>query len=66
MLPKVCEVLVLVTQCIITITLEADSTDISGLSPASPKTYFNDARLDSRGVVESLIGKAFSYVPTWL
>lgn len=63
MLPKACEALVLVTQCIITITLgEAGSQPTKGSpspepkSEKSPTAYFNKC-IDNRGVVESLIGK---------
>lgn len=59
MLPKVCEALVLVTQCIITITLEADelkNTQDQGLDGNNLKTFFNEARSSDRGLVESLIG----------
>ncbi|KAJ7576878.1 spinocerebellar ataxia type 10 protein domain-containing protein [Mycena floridula] len=59
MLPKVCEALVLVTQCIITVTLEdrdvtPDSAS-SAESAKSPKVYFNSQRLDNRSLAESSI-----------
>lgn len=60
LLPKVCEALVLVTQCIITITLEEEDTggnmwadDTVGVL----KVVFNDARSEGGdGLVESLLG----------
>lgn len=57
MLPKVCEALVLVAQCMITITLEPRSTAAAptGSPPDSPKAYFNTTRMDNRGLLESLI-----------
>jgi ataxin-10 len=60
MLPKVCEALVLVTQCIVTITLGADEsehTQEQGItSEYNLKTFFNERRSSDRGLVESLIG----------
>ncbi|GLB41722.1 putative spinocerebellar ataxia type 10 protein domain containing protein [Lyophyllum shimeji] len=60
MLPKVCEALVLVTQCVVTITLEADQTKVDQNQDmtAEPdlKAFFNETRSpDDGGVVESLI-----------
>lgn len=59
MLPKVCEALVLVTQCIVTITLGADEpehTDQGVKSEYNLKSFFNETRSNDRGLVESLIG----------
>lgn len=58
MLPKVCEALVLVTQCIVTITLGADEpehTDQGVKSEYNLKSFFNETRSNDRGLVESLI-----------
>ena len=63
MLPKVCEALVLVTQCIITVCLEAEEqqtrveekvstfTDFTNM-----KKYYIQKKHDGHGIVESLIG----------
>lgn len=63
MLPKVCEALVLVTQCIVTICLEAEEQQSrleQGISTivsfTNLKTYFIQKQHDGVGVVESLIG----------
>ncbi|KAH0582940.1 Ataxin-10 [Termitomyces sp. J132] len=59
MLPKVCEALVLVTQCIITITLEAEgeSTDerLDAASDPGLKAFFLETRPDDDGIVKNLI-----------
>ena len=56
-LPNVCEALVLVTQCIITITLGADDVQDQGAeSEYNLKTFFNETRSSDRGLVECLIG----------
>ncbi|EKM81810.1 hypothetical protein AGABI1DRAFT_118880 [Agaricus bisporus var. burnettii JB137-S8] len=61
MLPKVCEALVLVTQCMVTIAIEAEEyVDQTGvLEEDSPKAnvrnYFMEARPSGFGVIESLI-----------
>ncbi|KAJ3571925.1 hypothetical protein NP233_g3434 [Leucocoprinus birnbaumii] len=61
MLPKACEALVLVTQCMVTIAIEAEENAATlGLpDDASPKTnmknYFIEARTSGVGVIESLI-----------
>ncbi|KAF9462934.1 spinocerebellar ataxia type 10 protein domain-containing protein [Collybia nuda] len=62
MLPKVCEALVLVTQCIVTIAIEADEQRSSRdqnvpLSDFEPdlKEFFNEARSSECGIVECLI-----------
>jgi ataxin-10 len=64
MLPKVCEALVLVTQCIVTIALEADeqrSNQDQNTTLATPepdlKEFFIETRSSDRGIVASLIGK---------
>jgi ataxin-10 len=61
MLPKVCEALVLVTQCITTIALEAEESkdrqfDAVG-SITNMKEFFIDVRFSGQGLVENLIGK---------
>jgi len=60
MLPKVCEALVLVTQCIVTITLEADQTENfpnrTG-SESGLKTFFNQVHFSDIGLLESLLGE---------
>jgi len=63
MLPKVCEALVLVTQCIVTVCLEAEEQQIrleNGKSTydsyTDVKKYFNRKKYQESGLVESLIG----------
>ncbi|KAJ3517733.1 hypothetical protein NLJ89_g323 [Agrocybe chaxingu] len=63
MLPKVCEALVLLTQCIITICLEAEEQQMrleEGISTfvsfANMKSYFVQKKYQDQGVVEVLIG----------
>ena len=63
-LPKVCEALVLITQCIVTISLEAEDQKMllqEGRSTVTNfknmKEYFNEKKSsDNQGIVESLIG----------
>ncbi|KAG6813819.1 hypothetical protein H0H92_006763 [Tricholoma furcatifolium] len=59
MLPKVCEALVLVTQCMVTIVLQADGEPADESNVASPehnlKAFFNETRSSDGGIVESLI-----------
>ncbi|KAG6817540.1 hypothetical protein H0H87_007508 [Tephrocybe sp. NHM501043] len=59
MLPKVCEALVLVTQCIVTITLEADAEKVDashdGAQESDLKSFFNETRSSDGSIVESLI-----------
>lgn len=64
LLPKVCEALVLVTQCIVTITLDAQSHHHYG-SPNSGSTtssnedfqlFFNQVHNEGVGLVETLAG----------
>ena len=63
-LPKVCEALVLITQCIVTISLEAEEQTMlfreEGRSPSTNfknmKEYFNEKKFSDQGIVESLIG----------
>lgn len=63
MLPKVCEALVLVTQCMVTVAIEAEENAVRlGLQEdISPKTnmksYLNEARTSGVGVAECLIGE---------
>jgi ataxin-10 len=58
MLPKVCEALVLVTQCIVAISLEAESPSEDQETPSRVelKTFFIETRVAEVGVVDSLIG----------
>ena len=63
MLPKVCEALVLITQCIVTISLEAEEQRTllqDGRSTLSNfknmKEFFNEKKSSDQGIVESLIG----------
>lgn len=57
MLPKVSEALVLVTQCIVTITLESSDAEDNS------QDFFNEARFadqgKDQGIVENLTGKSF-------
>ncbi|PPQ62894.1 hypothetical protein CVT24_006292 [Panaeolus cyanescens] len=62
MLPKVCEALVLVTQCIVTICLEAEEVQIrvnNGVTKLDGfinlKSYFIQKQYHEQGIVESLI-----------
>ncbi|KAG6891267.1 hypothetical protein C0995_008519 [Termitomyces sp. Mi166 len=64
MLPKVCEALVLVTQCIITITLEAEGENGENVNESRDdvlepglKTFFLETHSNDGGIVENLIGK---------
>lgn len=61
MLPKVCEALVLITQCIVTITLQAEEgrNIDSGFTATGPnwKDFFSESRRATQGFVETLIGK---------
>lgn len=59
LLPKVCEALVLVSQCIVTLLLD-DEKDPSTPNPSTPqpplKTFFNSLRSESHRLDESLVG----------
>ncbi|KAJ2919512.1 hypothetical protein MD484_g885, partial [Candolleomyces efflorescens] len=61
MLPKVCEALVLVTQCVTTIALEAEEhkgvqfAEGSVASISNMKDFFIDVRYSSQGLIENLI-----------
>jgi len=62
MLPKVCEALVLVTQCIVTIILASQGAQVSPDSEVGSvdnlQDYFNNINNpDSIGLVENLIGE---------
>jgi ataxin-10 len=65
MLPKVCEALVLVTQCVTTIALEAEEhkgvqfAEGSVASISNMKDFFIDVRYSSQGLIENLIGTLF-------
>ncbi|KAK0467260.1 spinocerebellar ataxia type 10 protein domain-containing protein [Desarmillaria tabescens] len=57
MLPKVCEGLVLVSQCIVTVTLDAEK-ETSGIPSSSPhniRALFNELRSENHSLAESLI-----------
>jgi ataxin-10 len=60
LLPKVCEALVLITQCIVTIALDAEEKIDDSRSMRVDnqfKTFFNDTRSDGGdGLIESLLG----------
>ncbi|KAJ7746864.1 spinocerebellar ataxia type 10 protein domain-containing protein [Mycena maculata] len=57
MLPKVSEALVLVTQCIVTITLESsDTDDHPPVLEQNSQEFFNEATCADQGIVESLTG----------
>ncbi|KAK7028293.1 Ataxin-10-like protein [Favolaschia claudopus] len=56
MLPKASEALVLVTQCIVTITLKSADADATEKAKIKlPQDFFNEARSGDTGIVESLI-----------
>lgn len=58
MLPKVSEALVLVTQCIVTITLESVDMDAhAAVLEQKSQDFFNEATFANQGIVESLTGK---------
>ncbi|RXW23893.1 hypothetical protein EST38_g1948 [Candolleomyces aberdarensis] len=61
MLPKVCEALVLVTQCVTTIALEAEEhkgvqfSEGAVASISNMKDFFIDVRYSSQGLIENLV-----------
>ncbi|KAK0202822.1 hypothetical protein DFS33DRAFT_1385184 [Desarmillaria ectypa] len=57
MLPKVCEALVLVSQCIVTVTLDAEKETFSipSSSPHNIRVFFNELRSENHSLAESLI-----------
>jgi len=63
MLPKACEALVLVTQCMVTIAIEAeeDTTHPGREDAQNPKSnmmnYFIEAQTSGLGIVENIIGE---------
>lgn len=66
MLPKVCEALVLVAQCIVTVALEAEEQQArinegssTYTSFTNMKNYYVQKRYEGVGLVESLIGMSF-------
>jgi len=72
MLPKACEGLVLITQCITTVALEAEKYKGNKFDESvvgsnwNLKDYFTDIRYDSQGLVENLIGMfLFRATPTY-
>ncbi|KAJ7460628.1 spinocerebellar ataxia type 10 protein domain-containing protein [Mycena latifolia] len=54
MLPKVSEALVLVTQCIVTITLESSDAHAHPGPGQNSQEFFNETRSADQGIVESL------------
>lgn len=57
-LPQVCEALVLLTQCMVTISLEAEERKFLGSNTQSYtdlKEYFNQQRHEMQGIVEILV-----------
>lgn len=65
MLPRVCEALVLVTQCVTTIALEAEEhkgvqfPEGATVSISNMKDFFIDVRYSGQGLIENLIGTLF-------
>jgi ataxin-10 len=58
LLPKVCEALVLVTQCLITMLLHLELDGADEAAANLLKVHLNDSRAtDGHGVPESLLGK---------
>ncbi len=60
MLPKVCEALVLVSQGIVTVTLDAEKETYSHSTPSTTlqniRAFFNELRFENHSLAESLIG----------
>ena len=54
-LPKACEALVLLTQCMVTLSLAAESKSSESRSGTNLKKFFNEQER-GQGVVESLVG----------
>lgn len=52
MLPKVCEALVLLTQCIVSVALAAEGQE---RGPLGRRKFFAEARSDGTGIVESIV-----------
>ncbi|KAJ7695081.1 spinocerebellar ataxia type 10 protein domain-containing protein, partial [Mycena rosella] len=63
MLPKVCEALVLVTQCIVTITLESSETDAHPGPGQNSQEFFNETRSADQGLVETLLRLLDLFLP---
>jgi ataxin-10 len=55
-LPKACEALVLLTQCMVTLSLAAESKSPESRSGTNLKKFFNEQERGKQGVVESLVG----------
>ncbi|SJL03760.1 uncharacterized protein ARMOST_07117 [Armillaria ostoyae] len=59
MLPKVCEALVLVSQCIVTVTLDAEKETFNHGTPSASlqniRAFFNELRFENHSLAESLI-----------
>lgn len=59
MLPKVCEALVLVSQCVVTVTLDAEKESSSHGTPSASlqniRAFFNELRFENHSLAESLI-----------
>ena len=68
MLPKVCEALVLVSQCMVTLVLDAEQNDsdatpkVVAVGPANlPKAMFVDLKTEHHGLDESLVGMVYTF-----
>jgi ataxin-10 len=55
-LPKACEALVLLTQCMVTVSLAAESKSSELSGQTNVKIFFNEQRRGKQGIVESLVG----------
>lgn len=57
LLPQVCEALVLLTQCLITLALTSEDPEFEFPDGDNPKDFFNSAMVDEgHGLSEALIG----------
>ncbi|KAF8727186.1 hypothetical protein AX14_007502 [Amanita brunnescens Koide BX004] len=54
-LPKACEALVLLTQCMVTVSLAAESKSSELSGQTNVKIFFNEQRRGKQGIVESLV-----------
>ncbi|KAJ7493437.1 spinocerebellar ataxia type 10 protein domain-containing protein [Mycena galericulata] len=64
MLPKVSEALVLVTQCIVTITLDSSNTDAQpAVWEQTSQDFFNEATFADQGIVERLLRLLDLFLP---
>jgi ataxin-10 len=59
-LPQVCEALVLITQCLITLALTSEDPELNFPPGDNPKDFFNSAMVeDGHGFVETLISELY-------